>query len=45
MQSSDKQSSENIVGEGGKAKPYQTESEDIGKAIKEILKISIPQII
>ena len=42
MQNSDYQSRLKIVAVGDTAKE---ETEDIGKAIKEILKISIPQII
>ena len=45
MQISDKQAPLNSVGEDDKARVPKTEAEDIGIAIKEVLKISIPQII
>ena len=45
MQFSDKQSSQNFEAVDEKATLCKTEKEDIGKAIKEVLKISIPQII
>ena len=45
MQISDKQSSQNFVAVDDKATFCKTEKEDIGKAIKEVLEISIPQII
>jgi Na+-driven multidrug efflux pump len=45
MQISDNKSSLNFVAVGDKATLCKTETEDIIKAIKEVLKISIPQII
>ena len=45
MQISDNQSSQNFLAVDDKATLYKSEKEDIGKAIKEVLKISIPQII